>query len=63
MFKVDLNIFPKFVQVIFKSFVDYLNKQNKFQIDEILDFFTFLVDAEVKCTYALSTSNVKVLIY
>jgi hypothetical protein len=63
MFKVDLNIFPKFVQVIFFNFVDYLNKQNKFQIDEILDFLIFLVDVEAKFTYALSTSNVKVIIY
>jgi hypothetical protein len=62
MFKVYLNIFPKIFQVIFKIFVNYLNKQNKFQIDEILDSFTFLVDAEVKFTYALSTSNVKVII-
>jgi hypothetical protein len=38
MFKVDLNIFPKFLQINFFKFVDYLNKQNKLQIDEILDF-------------------------
>jgi len=63
MFKVDLNIFPKFVQVIFKFFCILFKKQNKFQIDELLDFFTFLIDAAVEFTYALSTSNVKVIIY
>jgi hypothetical protein len=38
-------------------------KQNRFQVDEILIFFTFSVNGHLKFTYALSTSKVKVIIY
>jgi hypothetical protein len=37
--------------------------QNRFQIDEILSFFTFLVNGHLKFTYALSISKVIIIIY
>jgi hypothetical protein len=33
------------------------------QVDEIFDFLIFLVNVKIKCTYAFSTFNVKVIIY
>ncbi len=38
-------------------------KQSRFQVDEILNLFTFLVNGHVKFTHAFSTSKVKVIIY
>ncbi len=38
-------------------------KQSRLQVDEILDFLTFLVDGHLKFTYALSTSKIKVIIH
>jgi len=38
-------------------------KQNKFQVNEILKCFTFLVNGHLKFTYALSISKVKIIIY
>jgi hypothetical protein len=33
------------------------------QVHEIFDFLIFLVNAKIKCTYAFSTFNVKLIIY
>jgi hypothetical protein len=38
-------------------------KQSKLQIDEILDFLTFLVNGHLKFIHTLSTSKVKAIIY
>jgi len=38
-------------------------KQSKLQVDEILFFFTFLVDGHLKFTYALSTFKRKIIIF
>ncbi len=37
-------------------------KENRLQVDEILNFFTFLVNGHLKFTYALSTFKVKIII-
>jgi hypothetical protein len=33
------------------------------QVDEIFNFLNFLVNVKVKCTYAFSTFNKRVIIY
>jgi hypothetical protein len=38
-------------------------KQDNFKIDEKLDFFTFLVNGNLKFIYELLTSSLKVIIY
>jgi hypothetical protein len=38
-------------------------KQSKLQVNEILNFFTFLVNGHLKLTSTLSTSKVKIIIY
>jgi hypothetical protein len=38
-------------------------KQSRLQVDEILNFLTFLVNGHLKFTYALSTSKVIIIIY
>jgi hypothetical protein len=38
-------------------------KKKRLQVDEILNFFIFLVDGNLKFTYALSTFKVKVITY
>ncbi len=38
-------------------------KQSTFQVDEILNFFTFLVNGHLKFTYELSSSEVIIIIY
>jgi hypothetical protein len=40
-----------------------LRQQNKLQVNQILDFFTFLVNVHLKSNHALSTSKVKIIIY
>jgi hypothetical protein len=40
-----------------------LKKQNRLQVDEILNFLTFLVNGHLNFTYTLPTSKVKVIIY
>jgi hypothetical protein len=39
MFKINLSRFPKNVQVNFVDFACCLNKQNRFQVNEIFYFF------------------------
>jgi hypothetical protein len=63
MFKVDLNRFLKITSIYFLNLLGCPKKQNKFQVDEILKCYTFLVDGHLKFTYALSTSKVKIIIY
>jgi hypothetical protein len=59
MFKVDLSRFLKNIFYLFS----YPKKQSRLQVDEILNFFTFLVNGHLKFTYALSTSKVIIIIY
>jgi hypothetical protein len=61
MFKVDLNRFPKTVQVKFVYFTSCPNKESRLQVNEILNFLIFLVNAILKLIYALSISNVKLI--
>ncbi len=37
-----------------------LKKQNRLQVDEILNFLTFLVNGHLKFTYAHPTAKVKI---
>jgi hypothetical protein len=53
MFKVDLSSY----------FLGYPKKQSRFQVDEILNFFTFLVTSHLNFIYAFSTSKVKIIIH
>jgi hypothetical protein len=62
MFKVDLSRFLKIENRILFTF--WVAQKNKgLQVNEILIFFTFLVNGHLKFAYALSTSKVKILIY
>jgi hypothetical protein len=47
----------------FLIFLGCPKKQSRLQVDEILNFLTFLVNDHIKFTYALSTSKVKIIIY
>jgi len=54
-YQVRLNKWSRFsknVQVKFVYFASFLNKQNRFQVNEILKYFTFLVNATLKIIYA-----------
>jgi hypothetical protein len=62
MFKIDLSSFLK-MQVNLFYFLGCPKKQSRFQVDEILIFFTFLVNGHLKFTYALSTYKFKIIIY
>ncbi len=62
MFKIDLSRFLKIANR-FSYFQGCPKKQSKLQVDEILDFFTFLVHGHLKFTYALPTSKVYLYIY
>jgi hypothetical protein len=48
---------------MFFYFLGCPKKESKLQVDETLDFFTFLGNGHLKFAYALSTSIVKVIIY
>jgi hypothetical protein len=60
MFKIYLSRYLKNASRIFYNFISCLKKQNKLQIDEILNFFTFLVNGHLKFTYAHPISKIKV---
>jgi hypothetical protein len=51
------------MQVDFFNFLGCPKNKNRFHVDKILNFFTFLVSGHLKVTYALSTSKVKIIIY
>jgi hypothetical protein len=59
--KVDLSRFLKLASRFF-YFQGCPKKQSKLQVDEILNFFTFLVHGHLKFTYALPTSKVNIYI-
>jgi hypothetical protein len=61
MLKINLSNFLKKCKLVSIYFVS-LKKKNKFQVDEMLDFLTFLLNAHLKFIYALSTSTVKIII-
>ncbi len=63
MFKVYLSIFLKITSRLFFNFLGCPKKQSRLQVDEILNFLTFLVNGHLKFTYALSISKVKITIY
>lgn len=51
----------KNVQVKFVYFSHYLNLKNRCQVNEKLEYFTFLVNATLKIIYAYLIFNVKVI--
>jgi hypothetical protein len=57
MFKVDLSRFLKNASRVFFYFMGCPKKQNRLQLNEILNVFTFLVNGHLKFTYVLSTSK------
>ncbi len=58
MLKLYLSSFLK-NQVNFLKNLGCPRKQSRLQVDEILNFLTFLVNGHLKFTYALSISKVK----
>jgi hypothetical protein len=60
MFKIYLNKYLNNASRIFYNFMGCIRKQNRLQIDEILNFLIFLVNGHLKFTYACPTSKVKV---
>ncbi len=56
MFEVD----SKKMQVDFFYFLGCPKRQSRFQVNEILNVFTFLVNGHLKFTYAMSISKVKI---
>jgi hypothetical protein len=60
LFKVDLSRFLKNENRMSFYFSSCPKKQNRLQVNETLDLFTFLVNGHLKFTHAFSTSKVKV---
>jgi hypothetical protein len=62
MFKVDLTRLLK-MRFTKKTNSGFSKKQNRLQVDEILNIFTFSINGHLKFTYAFSTSKVMIIIF